>query len=44
MFTRYLFKKYINRYISHFRKRKADAASDMPDMSQKNILMGFWHN
>ncbi|MBP0945930.1 glycosyl hydrolase family 18 protein [Pseudomonas alliivorans] len=44
MFTRYLFKKYIHRYISNFRKRSADAASNMPDMSQKNILMGFWHN
>ncbi|WP_080922400.1 glycosyl hydrolase family 18 protein [Pseudomonas viridiflava] len=44
MFTRYLFKKHIKRYLSHFKKRSADAASTMPDISKKNILMGFWHN
>ncbi|WP_158178435.1 fibronectin type III domain-containing protein [Pseudomonas viridiflava] len=44
MFTRYLFKKYIKRYLSRFKRRREDAASIMPDISKKNILMGFWHN
>ncbi|MBC3955745.1 fibronectin type III domain-containing protein [Pseudomonas triticifolii] len=43
MFTRYLFKKYIKRYLSRFKKRRDDAASGMPELP-KNILMGFWHN
>ncbi len=44
MFTRYLFKKYIKRHLSRFKRRREDAASIMPDISKKNILMGFWHN
>ncbi|MDU8500112.1 glycosyl hydrolase family 18 protein [Pseudomonas syringae] len=32
--------KVINRY----KNKKVDAASDMPDIRGKNILMGFWHN
>ncbi|RMU28518.1 Chitinase [Pseudomonas avellanae] len=30
--------------INQYKNRKVDAASDMPDIRGKNILMGFWHN
>ncbi|WP_024656169.1 glycosyl hydrolase family 18 protein [Pseudomonas syringae USA007] len=30
--------------IDQYKNRKVDAASDMPDIRGKNILMGFWHN
>lgn len=41
MFTRYLFKKYIKRYLSRFKKRREDAASIMPDISKKKYPHGF---
>lgn len=44
MFTTRLFKSHITKYINRHRKSAADAASDMPDIQGKNILMGFWHN
>ncbi|KWT08424.1 chitinase [Pseudomonas syringae pv. avii] len=30
--------------INQYKNKKVDAASDMPDIRSKNILMGFWHN
>ncbi|MCF5816482.1 chitinase, partial [Pseudomonas sp. PA-1-2A] len=30
--------------INQYGNRIHDAASVMPDISSKNILMGFWHN
>ncbi|RMU36451.1 fibronectin type III domain-containing protein [Pseudomonas syringae group genomosp. 3] len=30
--------------INQYKNRKVDAASAMPDIRGKNILMGFWHN
>ncbi|GAB0076378.1 fibronectin type III domain-containing protein [Pseudomonas syringae pv. tomato] len=30
--------------INQYKNKKVDAASDMPDIRGKNILMGFWHN
>ncbi|MCI3943298.1 glycosyl hydrolase, family 18 [Pseudomonas syringae] len=30
--------------IKQYKNKKIDAASDMPDIRGKKILMGFWHN
>lgn len=33
-----------NRVLHQYRNPRSDAATPMPDIRGKNILMGFWHN